>query len=78
MNSIVEEEEALINDLEDIVMKSNQAEQKGEKRIMQRRIDLGKSVTPSNITTFLLEVSQKKKKGKRDQKIDLKNIRKVP
>ena len=43
-----------INDLEDRVMESNKAEQKGEKIIMQNENRLRNSVTPSNITKFVL------------------------
>ena len=48
------EAEKLISDLEDIVMESNQAEERREKKIGKMRIDLGKSVTPSSIITFIL------------------------
>ena len=35
-------------------MKSNQAEQKGEKELHKTKIDLGNSVTPLNIMTFIV------------------------
>ena len=42
------------------------------------RIDLGNSVTPSNIVTFVLQVFQKKRE-KREQKIYFRNnSRKLP
>ena len=52
MNMKLEESEEQINDLEDRVMEINQAEQKKEE-LWNTRTDLGKSVTPFNITAFL-------------------------
>jgi len=52
MNSRIEEAEEQISDLEDRVMENNQAEQK--KELCKTRIDLGNSVIPSNVITFVL------------------------
>ena len=72
MNSRLEEAEERINDLRDRVMESNQSEQKREKKLCNMRTDLGNSVTPSNIITFVLQESREKKKEKRGQKFYFK------
>lgn len=51
MNSRLEEAEKQINDLEDKVMESNDAERK--EKLCKKRTDLGNSVTPSNVVTFI-------------------------
>ena len=56
-NCRLEEAEEQINGLEDTVMESNQAEEKRvrkKKALHKTRIDLGNSVTPSNVITFTL------------------------
>ena len=55
MNSRLEEAEERISDLEDRVMETNEAEQTGEKKELHKtRRDLGNSVIPSNVKTFVL------------------------
>ena len=54
MNSSMDEAEEQIDDLEDRVMESSQAEQKREKKLYKMRIDLENSVTLSNIIIFIL------------------------
>ena len=54
MNSSMDEAEEQIDDLEDRVMESSQAEQKREKKVYKMRIDLENSVTLSNIIIFIL------------------------
>ena len=54
MNSRMEEAEEQINDLENTVLESNQAEQKKKKGLCKTRTDLGNLVTLSNIKTFIL------------------------
>ena len=52
MNSNLEEAEEQINDLEDRVMESSEAEEDKEE-LSNARIDLRHSVTPSNVKTFI-------------------------
>ena len=67
MNNKMEETEEHINDPKDRVVESNQAELKREKESCKMRIDLGNSVTPSNVT-LILQKSQKKKREKKGAK----------
>ena len=54
-SSRLEEAEEPIRDLEDGVMENNQDEQKRKKKELRKmRIDLGNSVTPSNIIILIL------------------------
>ena len=72
MNSRMEKTEEWINDLEDRVTESNQAEQKREKRIMQnenRPKELNDSIRPNNI--HIIGV-QEEEETEREQKIYLK------
>ena len=52
MNSKLEEAEEQINDLEDRVMESSEAEEDKEE-LSNARIDLRHSVSPSNVKTFI-------------------------
>ena len=52
VNSRLVEAEEWISNLEDKIMENNEAEQKRE--ILRNTIDVGNSVTPSNVITFLL------------------------
>ena len=52
INSKLEEAEEQINDLEDRVMESSEAEEDKEE-LSNARIDLRHSVTPSNVRTFI-------------------------
>ena len=52
MHSKLEEAEEQINDLEDKVMESSEAEEDKEE-LSNARIDLGNTVTPSNVKTFI-------------------------
>ena len=54
MNSRVKQVKEQISDLQNRVMGNNQVEQKRPKRIMKMRIDLGNSVTQTNIILFIL------------------------
>lgn len=51
MNTRMEESEERISDLKDRIIGKNEAEQKGEGKILKSRV--GKSVTPSNIITLV-------------------------
>lgn len=53
MNNRLEEAEEQISDLEDKIMENNEAEQKKEE-LCNMRTDLGNSVTPSPVITFIL------------------------
>ena len=52
MHSKLEEAEEQINDLEDKVMESSEAEEDKEE-LSNARIDLRHSVSPSNVKTFI-------------------------
>ena len=52
MHSKLEEAEEQINDLEDKVMINNETEEDKEE-LSNARIDLGNTVTPSNVKTFI-------------------------
>ena len=54
MNRGLEEAEELINDPEDRVKKVIKLNKREKKELWKMRIDLGNSVTPSNIITFIL------------------------
>ena len=60
-----------MSDLEDRVMKSNQAEQVREKSLCKIRIGLGDSVTPLSVKTFALQDSRRRRE-KRGHNIYLK------
>ena len=57
MNSKLEEAEEQINDLEDKVMESSEAEEDKEE-LSNARIDLRHSVTPSNVKTIMIGVPE--------------------
>ena len=68
MNSRLEKAEEQISDLEDKIMENNEAEQK-EKKLWNMKINLGNSVTPSNIIIFVLYGPKRRRKEKMRQSI---------
>jgi len=54
MNTRLEESEEQINDPEDKVIENNEAEQREKEELCKTKIDLGDTVTSSNIITFVL------------------------
>ena len=67
INYSLGEAEEQINDLENRVMESNQAEQKRKKNYAKTIIDLRNSVTPSNVITFALWefLKKREKRGRK-------------
>ena len=49
-------------------MESIQTEQRKENELCKMRVDLGNSVTPSNIIAFLLQESQRESREERGRK----------
>ena len=49
----MEEAEEWINDIEDRIMENNEADQKRVRKISDQKVELGNSMIPWNIITFL-------------------------
>ena len=69
-----EETEEQINDIEDRIMENNEAEQKMERKYQITKVDLENSVTPSNITFFLIAEVPEEEEREKGAKVDLRKL----
>ena len=53
MTTRMEEEDEQVNDIEDRIMENSDTQQKWKEKFWIMRVELGKSVTVSNVITFV-------------------------